>query len=90
MSCGSLRVSLLSSCLSAETAQARVPDRMTDSRKHHFDEEFIVAQLIENDRSETEFGTWLFHDQCYCIDILTGGMIQHDAKNNEGKGQNLL
>lgn len=59
---------------------------MTDSRKHHLDEEFIVARLIENDRSESKLGSWLVHNQCHCIDILTGGMIQHDVKKNEGKG----
>jgi hypothetical protein len=60
---------------------------MTDSRKHHFDEEFVVAKLIENDRSESKFCSWFVHNQCYCIDILTRGMVRHDVKKDRIKGK---
>ena len=83
MSCDSLRVSqVLSYCPSTETLQVRAPNRMTDARKHHFDKKFIVARLIEDDRSKSKFGSWLFHNECYCIDILTGCMIRHDVKKD--------
>lgn len=58
---------------------------MTDSRKHHFNEKFIVAKLIENDRSESKIGSWFVHNKCYCIDILTRGMVRHDIKKDKRK-----
>jgi hypothetical protein len=57
---------------------------MTDSRKHHFDEKFIIAKLIENDRGESEFGSWSFHNKRYRVDILTGGMVRHNVEEGEG------
>jgi hypothetical protein len=78
MSCDSLRVSqVLSYCPSTEKFQARAPNHMTNARKHHLDKEFIVAKLIEDDRSKSKFGSWSFHNERHCVDILTGAVLAH-------------
>jgi hypothetical protein len=66
-----------------------VPNRMTDAREHHFDEEFIVAKLIKDDRSKSKIGSWLVHNECFCMDILDRRMIRHDVKKDGemGKGE---
>lgn len=65
---------------------------MTNARKHHLDEEFIVAKLIEDDRSKSEFGSWSFHNESHCVDILTGDVIRHDIQERwrSGKGKGPL
>jgi hypothetical protein len=62
---------------------------MTDAREHHFDEEFIVAKLIKDDRSKSKIGSWLVHNECFCMDILDRRMIRHDVKKDGemGKGE---
>ena len=60
---------------------------MTDPREHHFYEEFIFTKLIENDRSKSEFRSWLLHNERYRVDILTRSLMRHDVKKVERKGK---